>query len=89
MVLWPVTHYAARTTNPPGDKPMQAPLDASALNVAHKNKIVSAADACRFKPAVDRQHLAGDVAGLVANAVFFLCSDQASYITGQMLAVDG
>src|SRR5574343_146287 len=48
MVLWPVTHYAARTTNPPGDKPMQAPLDASALNAAHKNKIVSAADAVQL-----------------------------------------
>jgi NAD(P)-dependent dehydrogenase (short-subunit alcohol dehydrogenase family) len=25
----------------------------------------------------------------LANAIFFLCSDQASYITGQNLAVDG
>ena len=25
----------------------------------------------------------------LANAIFFLCSDQASYITGQILAVDG
>ncbi len=25
----------------------------------------------------------------IANAIFFLCSDQASYITGQVLAVDG
>ncbi len=44
-----------------------------------------------FSPADERQHPAGRVGRPddIANAVLFLCSDKSSFMTGQVLTIDG